>query len=155
VIVLVECYHDAALARALRVIRRNLCHESGKGNVVKRLDKMDGDAVGLLDADPGATRPRGLGSYEEAERTGRLRLLVRRGDPSKRVVEVGPRLEEWLVVRANASGVNLANHRLPETARELHRNPRCDRKPGFRGMLTELLETEPEMQTLRNWLLGR
>jgi len=149
----VECYHDAALAKVLGVTGRDLRHESGKGNVVKRLSKAPGDAVGLLDADPGkGGRPRELANYREKSQAGGLRLLVHRDDPSKRVIEVNPRLEEWLVARADCCGVSLSGHRLPATARALHRNPRCDRKPGVQSFLRQLLAADEVMRTLKEWL---
>jgi hypothetical protein len=51
--VVVECYHDAALVRALGVPVRSLGHEHGKGSVLLALAKCNGDAVGVVDADPG------------------------------------------------------------------------------------------------------
>ena len=154
-IVLVECYHDAALVKALGVRRRDLRHEGCKGNVVKGLRKARQDAVGLLDADPqGGGRPGELANYAETDTAPGLRLLEHRRDRSKRVIEMSPRLEEWLVGRAASCGVRLAVHDLPETARELHRNPRCDRKPGFRPFLDALLRADEAMQALQRWLRG-
>ena len=51
--VMVECYHDTALVRSLGVPVRSLGHEHGKGNVLLALAKWNGDAIGIVDADPG------------------------------------------------------------------------------------------------------
>ena len=154
-IVLVECFHDFALAKALGVRRQAIRHESGKGNVLNRLSKAQAEAVGLLDEDPhGGNPPAQLANYEEKDRTGGLRLLVHRQDPSKHVIEISPRLEEWLVARARTCNIDLATHRLPGTAREMHDNPRCDLKPGFQPFIQELLQIDAEMKTLRRWLQG-
>jgi len=51
--IMVECYHDTALVRSLGVPVRSLGHEHGKGNVLLALAKWNGDAIGIVDADPG------------------------------------------------------------------------------------------------------
>ena len=154
-IVLVECYHDAALAKALGVTARNLRHEACKGNVVKRLSKAREETVGLLDADPGkGGRPKELDNYGEKGQGVGLRLLVHRNDPSKRVIELNPRLEEWLVARADSCGVSLSDHGLPDTGHALHGNPRRDRDPRFRQFLEQLVAADTAMQTLKEWLRG-
>jgi hypothetical protein len=99
-IVLVECYNDVALIRALGVQRRNLRHEFCKGNVMNGLRKIAVDAAGLIDADPnGGNPPAELSNYREETTANGLRLLIHKREPRKKVVEVSPRLEDWLVAR--------------------------------------------------------
>ena len=152
-IVLVECFHDAALAKALGVTGSDLRHASGRGDVVRRLRKAEEDAIGLIDADPGkGGRPRELDNYQEKDRESGLRLLVHRSDSSKRVIEVNPWLEVWLVARAGSSGVSLSDHGLPDTGHALHGNARRDRDPRFRRFLQDLLAADTALQTLKKWL---
>src|SRR6266404_2414241 len=108
-IVLVECYSDTALARTLGVQRRNLLHEFCKGNVMNGLRKATYDAIGLIDADPDSNNPPAeLSNYRQTENAHGLRLLVHRQEPQKKVIEVSPRLEDWLVARAGGCGVDPA-----------------------------------------------
>jgi hypothetical protein len=152
-IVLVECYSDTALVRALGVQRRNLLHEFCKGNVMNGLRKAASDAVGVIDADPDSQNPPAeLLNYREAENGHGLRLLVHAQEPRKKVIEVSPRLEEWLVGRADVCKIDLAQYGLPQTAREIKRIPRYDKKPGFQRFLQDLLGADAGMKTLKTWL---
>jgi hypothetical protein len=152
-IVLVECYSDTALIRALGVQRRNLLHEFCKGNVMNGLRKATSDAAGLIDADPNSQNPPAeLANYRQTEDAYGLRLLVHTQEPRKKVIEVSPRLEEWLVGRANACKLDLAQYGLPQTASEMKRIPRYDKKSGFQRFLQDLLKADNGMKTLKTWL---
>lgn len=153
--VFVECYHDMAVARSLGVTKNNLHHAYCKGNVINCLRKITQPAIGLVDADPGKEgRSSELGNYVVKNEAHGLRLLEHRQDRSKRVVEIDPQLEEWLVGRAQAGGIPLAKYGLPGTARDMLRNPHCDRKPGFQRFLSDLLTADEGMKTLKTWLVG-
>jgi hypothetical protein len=151
-IVLVECYSDTALIRALGVQRRNRLHEFCKGNVMNGLRKATSDATGLIDADPNSSPPAELANYRQIENANGLRLLVHTQEPRKRVIEVGPRLEEWLVERAGTCTLDLAQYGLPQTACEMKRIPRYDTKPGFQRFLQDLLTADEGMKSLKRWL---
>ena len=151
--VLVECYNDAALLRTLGVSPRDLFHEGCKGNVLNRLREAREEVVGLLDADPASgNTPAELRNYHETKNAHGLHFLVHAREVHKQVVEVSPRLEDWLVARARACNLNLMPYGLPLTAREIHRIARCDRKPGFQQFLRDLLAADEGMRTLKTWL---
>jgi len=152
-IVLVECYSDTALIRALGVQRQNLRHEFCKGNVMNGLRKATSDATGLIDADPDNQNPPAeLSNYRQTENAHGLRLLIHAQQPRKKVIEVSPRLEEWLVERAGACDLGLAQYGLPQTAREMKRIPRYDKKPGFERFLADLLKKDDGMKAMKRWL---
>ena len=103
--VLVECYHDTALVRALGVPVRSLGHEHGKGNVLLALAKWNGDAVGMVDADPGKQNsiPGEMAKYRDRESAHGLTLMGHAADARKFLVVVGPTLEDWLVARERSA----------------------------------------------------
>lgn len=148
--VFVECCADKELARTLGVRKRDLHHEHGSDEVMKRLRNWPDSVIGMIDEDPGTGHQAcDLGKYTMKDERHGLRLL-QRGE--KRVVVVSPRLEEWLIDRARLSGIAPGDYGLPESGRALHRIPRYDRKPGFRSFLTELLAADEGMKTLKTWL---
>ncbi len=151
--VMVECCHDTALARALGVPLRNLGHEHGKGNVLLALAKWRGQAIGIVDADPGKqdSVPREIAKYLPKLTAHGLTLMTHCEDAGKSLVVIAPILEEWLVERAEVSGLRLARYGLPDSARLMHRSPRYDRKPGFRRFLADL-SGDQGMATLKKWL---
>ena len=75
--VFVECFPDTALLRNLGVPSKQLCHESCKSEVVKRVLKSD-SATGLIDEDPTSIQPRDLINYKQIQNAEGLRLLVRK-----------------------------------------------------------------------------
>jgi hypothetical protein len=97
--VLVECYPDAVLLRALGVSKKQLRHERCKGEVVKRVLKFD-CATGLIDEDPTSAQPRELNNCNQVQISEGLCLFARRDDKNKRLIIVCPRLEDWLINRA-------------------------------------------------------
>ena len=92
--VLVECYHDTAVVRALGVTRQQLGHEHGKGNVLLALAKWRGAAVGLVDEDPGKQHsvPGEMANYRQRLAAHGLTLLGHAADSEKRLIVVGPTL---------------------------------------------------------------
>lgn len=151
--VIVECYHDTALVRALGIPIRRLGHQDGKGNVLRLLAKWDGDAVGVVDADPGKqdSTPGEMAKYRSKQTQHGLTLMTHFSDMRKALIVIGPALEEWLLARAEASGLLLRDYALPESARTMHRSPRYDLKPGFRRFLADLMPDDG-MKTLKKWL---
>lgn len=149
--VLVECYPDESLLRALGVPRKQLRHESCKGQVVKRVLKFD-CATGLVDEDPTSPQPRELDNYGQVQAAEGLRLLARRDDKDKRLIVICPRLEDWLIQRARASGIKLEEYHLPCDPDRLHGIPRYEQKQGFRRFLLALKEQDKGMGLLRKWI---
>jgi len=153
--VLVECYPDEALLRALGVPRKRLRHEHCKGDVVNRLRKLP-LAIGMVDEDPASAQPRDLtNSYQQSQAANGLRLLTRQGSGAQRLIVVCPRLEDWLIQRAKSSGVKPEDYGLPADPRRLHSVPRYEQRDGFRRFLAELIQRDEGMSFLRRWVLPR
>jgi hypothetical protein len=150
--VLVECYPDAAVLRALGVTKKQLLHERCKGEVVKRVRKLD-CAIGVIDEDPRSAQPRDLNNYDEEEAAGGLRLLVRHGSADRKLIVVCPRLEDWLIARAVSSGIRLQDYGLPGDPHRLHGIPHYEDRQTFQQFLTELTGRDAEgMGLLRQWV---
>ena len=146
----VECFADEALVRALGVPLANILHARSKGRVVKSVREGQASA-GLVDEDPGKTQPRDMARFRETERKGAVALLSAEGNPARRLIQIRPRLEEWLVSRAASCGLALAEYGLPPTAKALKDRGRYDRARKFQEFLQALLEQDAEMQALKQW----
>jgi hypothetical protein len=149
--VLVECYPDAALLSALGVPKKQLRHERCKGEVVKRVRKFD-LATGIIDEDPVSAQPRELDNYNQVRAAEGLRLLTRRDDKNKRLIIICPRLEDWLIQRAESSGIRPEDYGLPSDPNKLHSIPRYEKKKGFHSFLAELKERDSGMNLLHRWI---
>ena len=149
--ILVECYPDEALLRALGVSKKQLRHERCKGEVVKRVRKFD-CATGLIDEDPSSAQPRDLDNYKQVRAAEGLRLLARRDDKNKRLIIICPRLEDWLIQRAGLSDIKPEDYGIPSRPDRLHSIVRYERKDGFQQFLSELKERDSGMHLLRQWI---
>ena len=150
--VFVECYPDTAVMQALGVSRKQLRHERCKGEVVKKVLKL-GDAIGLIDEDPNSGQPRDLASYELVQASAGLRLLVRRNDANRKLIMVCPRLEDWMIQRAKATGIQPEDYDLPRDPDRLHSIPHYEQRQGFRRFLDELMQRDADgMGLLGQWI---
>ncbi len=149
----VECFPDEALVRSLGIPVAMVRHSRGSGNVLN--DLLRGHvALGVIDEDPGKTRPAEIRRFIEKERRGNVILMTGGKDVGGRLVVICPRLEEWLLARANASGVNPGDYGLPVTTKALRKLGRYERRPKFRFLLEALLAVDVEMQALKTWVSG-
>src|SRR5208337_3264989 len=109
----VECYADEKLVELLAYKNQvHVIHRSGKGNIFNYLRKgTTASAIGLVDEDPDSTQPGDLvKSYEEAESSGNVKRFSHKDKKDISVIMLCPRLEEWIISRAKASGLNLSEY---------------------------------------------
>jgi len=152
-VIAVECFPDEVLVRSLGVPVARVRHSRGSGNVLN--DLLRGHAAwGMIDEDPGKTRPAEIKRFIEQERQGSVILMTGGKDAGGRLVMICPRLEEWLLARASASGVNPGDYGLPASSKALRKLGRFERRPRFRPFLEALLAADVEMQTLKKWVSG-
>ena len=151
--ILVECNADEAVLLSLGIQRKQLRHERCKGEVIKRVLKFD-SAIGLIDEDPSSAQPRDLNNYKEVHIAEGLRLLVRKNDENKKLIIVCPRLEDWLIERAELSGIQPEDYSLPDDPDRLHSISRYEQKEGFKRFLVKLIEKDKGINLLHRWLFG-
>ncbi|MGA2542477.1 MAG: hypothetical protein ABSG78_13060 [Verrucomicrobiota bacterium] len=104
----VECTADEALAQAVGIAGRNIEHSPGRGRVCKRLQQLEG-ATGMVDDDPGVTKPAYFKCLVESKWDQGIRLLDDK-ERGNRIVILSPRLEEWLVQSAKQSGLKMTDY---------------------------------------------
>jgi hypothetical protein len=149
----VECFADEAVVRLCGFSLTLIKHDHGRGNVVNLLKKATKAAIGVVDEDPGRNNTSALmKELEEVIKVGSLRLMLLQGSQDKRLVVICPRLEDWLLARADASGVRPDDYGLPGNPRALHARWHYERHPRFRDFVKALLAADPEMQQLKSWL---
>ena len=68
---------------------------------------------------------------------------------------IRPRLEDWLLRRAQASKVNPEEYGLPNDAMKLHSIQRYDERPEFSDFLVKLHRCDSEVKKMAEWLSGR
>lgn len=154
----VECYADEKLVELL--VYKNeprILHQFGKGNIFNYLHKSTTvSAIGLVDDDPGSTQPRRFrDSYIEVESKGTIRRYRHKDKNDISVIVLSPRIEEWLIKRAQDSGINLDNYSIPDDAEKLRSKPRYDKEQNYASLIKKLIElNDLEVLTVKKWLSG-
>jgi hypothetical protein len=138
-IFLVEDGPHKSLLCSLGIPRKSILVMGAKGNVIRKLKDRPGDA-GMVDEDPSSihTQPHELANYQEIERGEGVQLLVRRGSRGQRLIVLCPIVEDWLIGRAGACGIDPGQYHLPGTAKELKNLPHYEEREWFRRFVREL-----------------
>lgn len=150
--IIVECYTDEFLVKSIGFPRRQIKHEGGKGKVMEIVKKKD-MTVGIIDEDPYSDQPSDLENYIEKDTRSTVKLLIRKDDASKRLIQISPYLEHWLVDRARQNRISPNDFGLPGDPKELHSIPHVERNKNFRRFLKKLIEADDEIDTLKKWIL--
>jgi len=156
--IVVECYRDQTLAYRLHFVPEQVRHAHNKSRVLGTIEKLR-KGVGLIDEDPGTGRSVYLKRYRERNVEGDIKLLVREDDNGKtvirRVIQISPRLEDWLYKIAARNGILPEKFDLPEEPKKLHSMSLRSGKnlPNFQRFLDALRKkNDNEINTLRKWI---
>jgi hypothetical protein len=152
--IFLECYNDEILVKSLGFTNKQISHQKCKGEVVKKVGKSSG-AIGIIDEDKKANEPKEMKNYKEiienkADRT--VKLLQKKDDKNKKLVQISPYLEHWLLNRARRNKIKPADFSLPDDPKKLHAIPNLERNKNFQKFLDRLIETDVEIQTLKKWI---
>jgi hypothetical protein len=107
----------------------------------------------MIDEDPGKSQPSERYEYIECERRSTIKLLVKKSDKSKKVIELSPDLEGWILARAKKNQVSPKDYGLPDDPQGL-RSPHIEKRKNFRNFMDELVKTDDdEIASLKKWLI--
>ena len=102
----------------------------------------------MVDEDPHSSTPPDMANYQEIERIGDIRILTRINDKRKKVFVICPRMEEWLLKRANKNDISLNSFNLKNDPNTLHKI-NIDKNINYRNFIDKLLEVDDDMNTLK------
>lgn len=145
--IIVECNNDKFVLLALGVGKKQIRHESGKGNVLRKARK-NSPVLAFIDDDPDSEQPPELSKYHVTTEGETLKYGIHSDDPNRRIVIVSPYLESWLLIRAKRSGINPKTYELPSEPRELKSVPHLERNKGFKQFVEDLTQKDTEMATI-------
>jgi hypothetical protein len=149
--IVLECNNDEFFIKKLGFIGRLISHQRCKGEVVKKVGKIS-RAIGIIDEDDRTTEPKEIKKYMEHQAKGSITLFQRRNDKAKRLVQISPYLEHWLLKRARANKINPKDFNLPDNPKRLHDYPNLRRVKNFDKFIKKLIDTDTEIQTLKKWI---
>lgn len=119
--VITECYKDKALVHRIGFPGDQIWHEFGRSRVLGKVEQSKKPVVGIIDEDPYAAKPPVMKEYTfQKESTEAVKLLKRKNDDTKRLIQICPRLENWLYIVARRNKVSPTQFGLPGNPEELH-----------------------------------
>ena len=148
--ILVECDPDEFFVKSMGFSRKKIKHESGKGNVLKKL-KNDPMTIGMIDEDPHSSQPSEMKRYIEAEKKYTIKLLVRNDNTGKKVEQISPYFEQWLINRARQNQ-SLKEYDLPDDPVAMHAIIHIERNKNFRNFQHLLTNKEAKIRTIQKWI---
>ncbi len=158
--IFVECNPDKFLVRQLirgkqQQKKKRIRHGGGKSGVLDILEEGKGRIVGIVDEDPNRSMnpPKKRKDYVREAAKGSIKLLRKRDDSSKSLIELSPDLEGWLISRAKENGISLKKYGLPDDPKAMHDIPHIERDPDFQKFIKGLIRTsDDEVNALRTWI---
>lgn len=149
--ILVECYNDETVLRALGCNRRDIRRMRGKSNVIGHL-KKDAHRIdaGMVDRDLSSPNPASLEPFVRMESAHDLELFMWN---EQRLVVVHDNIEDWIVKSLQASGLHISDFTPARNAVELNRLEARVCEPGLERALKALTgKQSPHLATLRRFL---
>jgi hypothetical protein len=151
-LIVVECYSDEYLIKQIGSCGRRIWHEEGKGNVISRCSKQS-DVIGLIDADPTSPQPGLKELYLLTEKFGKLTFYRKREDSPNILIQITPRLEDWLIERARVNNMPIRDYDLPESPRQLHRIKHVEKDSRFHRFISHLIGRDAEIQKIKDVIM--
>lgn len=148
-LIIVECNPDEFLVRLLGFSQ--IKHGGGKGKVLKKV-KENPEAIGIIDEDPDSIQSKERRDYIEMESGSKIKLLANKNDENKKVIEICPRLEDWILIRARENQISPGDFGLPNDPNDLH-FPHIERKRNFQDFMKKVVASnDSEIKMIRKWL---
>jgi hypothetical protein len=154
--ILVECNTDKYLitkiVQKLGFSRKLIRHEANKPKVIDLLRKSDG-RIGVIDEDPNSSQPRDMTNYKEVEKHEDIKILERIDNKRKTIFVICPRMEEWLLKRANKNKISTDSFNPKNDPNTLHKI-NIDKNINYRNFIDRLIEVDDEINTLKMCISG-
>jgi len=153
--IFLECNNDEILIKSLGFTNKQISHQNCKGEVVKRVSKESSSAIGIIDEDKDVNAPKEIKNYRpinEHQKNRTIHLLQKIDDEKKRLIQVSPYLEHWLLIRAIENKIFPGEFLLPNDPHKLHKIPNLDRNKNFREFLKQLIKKDAEIQLMKKWI---
>ena len=149
--VLVECYNDETVLRALGCSRRDIRRMRGKANVIGHLKKeAHRNDIGMVDRDARSPNPAPVEPFVLTEQAHDAALYIWK---DQRLVVVEDNIEDWIVKALGAAGLSLADYTPASTAAELNRLEARVCEPGLMKAIDALaMSRSSHLATLKRYL---
>ena len=127
--ILVECKPDRILIKKLfpALSMKAIRCKNGKSEVIKHLSKTNHQeltqysrVLGMVDKDPGKTIIKLFDEFNLIEEYSDFDFKLYKHPNNRLVIELNPRLEEWILSTAKSENIDIRDYDLPEDGNEFH-----------------------------------
>ena len=149
--IVVEGNADWLLVKTMGFAKKIIHQADCKGNVFKKV-RISAKAVGIVDEDPHSEQPGELKQYGVIKKKGTLKLMAKKNDNARFLIQISPDFEDWILKRAKKNKINPGDFSLPNTPRELHRLTRIKNNKKFIDFLTKVIACDDEIKAMNEWI---
>lgn len=149
--IVVEGNSDKLLIKTMGFPRKLIHRAGNKGNVFKKVRNLP-KAVGIVDEDPNSEQPGELKQYKVVNEKGTIKLMEKKNEKAKFLIQISPRFEDWILQRAKENKINPGDFSLPKTPGELHRLTGLEKNRKFIDFLTRLINSDTEIKAMKEWI---
>ena len=157
--IFIECDLDRFVVKKLigKQHKKRIKHGNtgGKSGVLDMLGEQKGRAVGVVDEDPNRSKhpPKKRKEYTAENTKASIKLLKKKDDSSKSLIELSPNIEGWMIARAKENRISLEKYGLPDDWKKMHNILHIEQDPDFWKFLKRLLQMpDDEVNALRRWI---
>jgi len=127
--ILVECKPDRVLIKKLfpSISLKSIRCKNGKSEVIKQICKTHHQelskftkVLGMVDKDPKKTKIRLFDEYNLIEDYNKYDISFYKHPNNRLLIELNPRLEEWILATAKSENVDVRNFDFTDDANEFH-----------------------------------
>lgn len=149
--IVVEGIADKLLVKTMGFSKKVIHRAGSKGNVFKKVRNLP-KAVGIVDEDPNSEQPGELEQYEVIKKADTIKLMGKKNDKDKFLIQISPRFEDWILRRAKENKINPGDFSLPDTPGELHRLTGLENNKKFIDFLTKVINSDSELKVMKEWI---
>lgn len=156
--ILPECFVDTKVAEIITYASEKYNHQHGCGQIASQLKNRlkNNIALGIIDEDKnkGPVAKYFL-EFEQIKSENEL-ILKKHKSREQYLILICPEVEEWLLRNANAVGVQLSSHNLPDKLKgfkQITKTQDIDKNIEFYQFIKSLLNKKAAgIITLKNWI---
>ena len=151
--IVLECKPDETLMKALGYPVRRIIHQNNRGEVINYLKKNPQRIIGIIDDDPGTTKPSFFNHFKrETNEKHKVESFVI-SQSQTRLIVIKPRLEDWILFHATECGINVRDYYLPVTSNRLHEVINS-KLPRFTDLATDMMSQKSPGLLHLKFLIG-
>ncbi len=149
-----RCVSNQQLLNVANLPAKKVVHErhASKSRVIKNVSGCaQSPCLGLIDEDPGSRPIRMFSQFHKVMGTQTAALFAHQSNSNIQLIQLSPRLEDWLLRRTRLNNISLKSFNIPETAKGLY-GLKIRTNRNYQNFISTLIEQDSEIKTISDWI---